>query len=89
MLYAQPCVVGLLRSNLRKTLGIEGSLANDMVFSMLCTYCVIWQALNEIKERTGGEEPNRYGIRKGVEYDVDGIKDMLNQGSYYATPDGK
>ena len=68
------CVAAYLRSNVRKTLNIEGGFCNDLLCACCCPACIVCQELNEIKERTGGEEANKYGIKKGFTYDVEGIK---------------
>ena len=76
--YVQPCVGACHRGNVRGVLGIEGNYAEDL----LCRWCcptATCQELNEIKARTGGDEQNKFGIRKGVTYDVDAIKARMGQ----------
>ena len=64
---------------MRKTLGIEGGFAGDLLCACCCGPLTVCQELNEIKARTGGDEENKFGIRKGVTYDVDAIKARMGQ----------
>jgi len=59
-------------------MGIEGGYMGDLLCHCCCA-TVLCQELNEIKARTGGDEQNKFGIRKGMQYDVESIKLKMGQ----------
>ena len=76
----QPCVGGLIRKDFREVTNIEGGYLGDCLchcgplhFFSLC------QELNELKLRTGDIESKNYGIKRGMQYDVEAIKASIAQ----------